>query len=161
MTISLNSENSFGGLLRFSVLNYKVHSTKVRAIYFFLIFFFFTFFLITSPLQIMLQIVDFTCKVGEYRELTEKYAGSIFFIIELDIGWIEWIVDICISHYYICAHTKMCSAYLHIEPLIISTQKWTEQSRTLQDRQGQGRLQCCSWDCKIKEQTKDRNNAVK
>lgn len=86
MTISLNSENSFGGLLRFSVLNYKVHSTKVRAIYFFLIFFFFTFFLITSPLQIMLQIVDFTCKVGEYRELTEKYAGSIFFIIELDIG---------------------------------------------------------------------------
>lgn len=92
MTISLNSENSFGGLLRFSVLNYKVHSTKVhstkvRAIYFFLIlFYFFTFFLITSPLQIMLQIVDFTCKVGEYRELTEKYAGSIFFIIELDIG---------------------------------------------------------------------------
>ena len=49
MTISLNSENSFGGLLRFSVLNYKVHSTKVRAIYFFLIIIFFYFFLNYIP----------------------------------------------------------------------------------------------------------------
>ena len=30
-------------------------------------------------LQVLSQIVDFSCKVGEYRELTEKYVKIIRF----------------------------------------------------------------------------------
>ena len=30
-------------------------------------------------LQVLSQIVDFSCKIGEYRELTEKYVKIIRF----------------------------------------------------------------------------------
>ena len=34
---------------------------------------------LSFSLQVLSQIVDFSCKIGEYRELTEKYVISLFF----------------------------------------------------------------------------------